>query len=254
MSLVANNLSVGYGPCAVMEGVNINVQAGQALCMLGPNGCGKSTLIKTLLGLLPPIAGTVFLNNKNLHTIPPTLRARQLAYVPQNQGLAFNFSVHEVVLMGRTAHWGLLHGPSQQDHADVVLQLESLGIATLQHRAFNALSGGQQQLVLIARALYQGANCLVMDEPTANLDVANASRVLRTALELCKHQGFSLVFSSHNPQEALTHNTSVLLLKDRRVLAQGDAHQTLNADHLSQLYGLPAQVHNLQAHPVVVWS
>ncbi|WP_370261196.1 ABC transporter ATP-binding protein [Limnobacter sp.] len=253
MSLKAIHVSAGYGPCAVLEQVHLEVRPGQALCVLGPNGSGKSALLKTLLGLLPTLAGEVHINGQTLATLPNAERARLLAYVPQNQGLSFQFTVHDVVLMGRTFLWGLLQGPSSNDLREVRQHLDMLGIANLEHRPFQALSGGQQQLVLIARALYQGARCLVMDEPTANLDVANASLVLNTTLALCQSAGLSMVFSSHNPQDALTHNTQALLIKNRRVLAQGPARQVLNANLLTDLYGVQAQVHALQPHPVVVW-
>jgi iron complex transport system ATP-binding protein len=241
MTLTSKNLSVGYGGCAVVEQVNVQLKTGEILCLLGPNGSGKSTLIKTLLNLIKPCEGQVLLNNIALQEIPVDELAKQLAYVPQTHNSSLGFSVGETVLMGRTRQWGLFGGPTSADYKAVDEALEQLGIAALKPRDFNLLSGGQQQLVLIARALCQGAQTLVLDEPTANLDFANAAKVMQT-LALLAAQGKSVVFSSHNPQDALAVNATVCLLKGRAVLAQGPAHEVITSEALSVLYGLPVTV------------
>lgn len=241
MTLRAQQLSVGYGHCAVVEGVNLTIQAGEIHCLLGQNGSGKSTLIKTLLGLIPPCGGTVDLHGRALHDMPPKAVAKKIAYVPQVHGHALGFTVTDMVLMGRAPHWNLFGKPKPEDHEAVQRALTQLNINMLAAREFNLLSGGQQQLVLIARALCQGADILLLDEPTANLDLANANRVMQ-ALKALADTGKSVMFSTHNPQDALALNAQACLLKGRQVLAQGTALHTLNSSNLSQLYGLPVDV------------
>lgn len=241
MSLRTVDLSVGHGGCAVVEQVNLELNTGEILCLLGPNGSGKSTLIKTLLNLIAPVSGEVLINNAPVQQIPVNERARLLAYVPQSHGSNLGFSVGDTVLMGRTQQWGVFGGPSQVDYSVVDQALEQLGITALKQRDFGLLSGGQQQLVLIARALCQGAQTLVLDEPTANLDFANATKVMQTLAWLAT-QGKSVVFSSHNPQDALAVNATVCMLKGRTVLAQGPAREVVSSVNLSTLYGLPVTV------------
>lgn len=252
MSLQTRNLSVGHGGCAVVEQINLSIKAGEILCLLGPNGSGKSTLIKTLLNLIEPCDGQVLLNNTPLRELPAQALASQLAYVPQSHSSSLGFSVGDTVLMGRTMQWGLFGGPTQADYRMVDEALEQLNIAALKQRDFSLLSGGQQQLVLIARALCQGAQTLVLDEPTANLDFANAARVMQTLASLAA-QGKSVVFSSHNPQDALAVNATVCMLKGREVLAQGPAREVITSRSLSTLYGLPVHVGNTETgHTAVV--
>ncbi|MCR2747821.1 ABC transporter ATP-binding protein [Limnobacter parvus] len=252
MSLYTQNLSVGHGGCAVVEHINLELKQGEILCLLGPNGSGKSTLIKTLLNLIEPCAGQVLLNNTPLQQLPTHDLARQLAYVPQSHGSSLGFTVGDTVLMGRTQNWGLFGGPGKADYLAVDTALEQLGIAALKQRDFSLLSGGQQQLVLIARALCQGANIVVLDEPTANLDFANAAKVMQT-LALMAAQGKSVIFSTHNPQDALGINATACLLKGRAVLAQGPAHDVITSQSLSALYGLPVLVSTTETgHTAVV--
>lgn len=241
MSLRTVDLSVGHGGCAVVEHVNIELKTGEILCLLGPNGSGKSTLIKTLLNLIDPCSGQVLLNNAPVQHTPARTLAKQLAYVPQSHGSNLGFSVGDTVLMGRTQQWGVFGGPGLADYSVVDEALEQLGIAALKQRDFSLLSGGQQQLVLIARALCQGAQILVLDEPTANLDFANAAKVMQTLASLAAH-GKSVVFSSHNPQDALTVDATVCMLKGRAVLAQGQAKEVITSSNLSLLYGVPVTV------------
>lgn len=241
MSLCAENLSVGHGGCAVVEHIDFELAAGEILCLLGPNGSGKSTLIKTLLNLIEPCAGHVLVNNTDVKQWSAKQLARHLAYVPQSHANSLGFTVGDTVLMGHTHQWGVFGGPSKADHQAVDEVLEQLGIANLKARNFSLLSGGQQQLVLIARALCQGAQTLVLDEPTANLDFANAAKVMNTLQQLAV-QGKSVVLSTHNPQDALGVNASVCMLKDRSVLALGPARQVVTSDHLTRLYGLPILV------------
>jgi iron complex transport system ATP-binding protein len=252
MSLRAENLSVGHGGCAVVEQIDFELAAGEILCLLGPNGSGKSTLIKTLLNLIAPCAGHVLVNNTDVKQWPAKQLARHLAYVPQSHANSLGFTVGDMVLMSRTHQWGVFGGPSQGDHQAVDEVLEQLGIAKLKARNFSLLSGGQQQLVLIARALCQGAQTLVLDEPTANLDFANAARVMNTLAKLAA-QGKSVVLSTHNPQDALGINATVCMLKDRTVLALGPARQVITSDHLTRLYDLPIMVsHTASGHMAVV--
>lgn len=252
MSLRTENLSVGHGGCAVLEHIDLELKQGEILCLLGPNGSGKSTLIKTLLNLIPPCAGRVLVNNTQVQQLAAQELALHLAYVPQSHANNLGFSVWDTVLMGRTTHWGLFGGPTQADHQAVHQALEQLGISELKQRDFNLLSGGQQQLVLIARALCQGAQTLVLDEPTTNLDFANAAKVMHTLASLAAG-GKSVVLSTHNPQDALGVNATACLLKGRAVLAQGPAQQVITSTTLSALYGLPVTVSKTESgHTAVV--
>lgn len=251
MSLRAVDLSVGHGGCAVVEHIDLELKTGEILCLLGSNGSGKSTLIKTLLNLIAPCSGQVLLNNSPVQHMPAQQLAKQLAYVPQSHGSSLGFSVGDTVLMGRTQQWGLFGGPGPADHRVVDEALEQLGITALKPRDFSLLSGGQQQLVLIARALCQGAQTLVLDEPTANLDFANAAKVMQTLAWLAA-QGKSVVFSSHTPQDALAVNATVCMLKGRAVLAQGAAHEVVCSRNLSVLYGLPVTVSTTESGHIAV--
>lgn len=251
MSLKTENLSVGHGGCAVVEHIELELKPGEILCLLGPNGSGKSTLIKTLLNLIPPCAGRVLLNNNPLQQLAARELAQHLAYVPQSHANNLGFSVLDTVLMGRTRHWGLFGGPTQADHQAVHNALDQLGISELKQRDFNLLSGGQQQLVLIARALCQGAQTLVLDEPTANLDFANAAKVMHTLASLAA-AGKSVVLSTHNPQDALGVNATACLLKGRAVLALGPAHQVITSETLSALYGVPVTVSKTESGHIAV--
>ncbi|MDP3272143.1 ABC transporter ATP-binding protein [Limnobacter sp.] len=251
MSLKTENLSVGHGGCAVVEHVNLELKQGEILCLLGPNGSGKSTLIKTLLNLIPPCAGRVLINNAPLQNLASPALAKHLAYVPQSHANNLGFSVWDTVLMGRTTHWGLFGGPTPVDLQAVHNALDQLGISELKQRDFNLLSGGQQQLVLIARALCQGAQTLVLDEPTANLDFANASKVMNTLASLAA-AGKSVVLSTHNPQDALGVNATACLLKGRAVLALGPANQVITSETLSALYGLPITVSKTESGHIAV--
>ena len=161
------------------SGFTLELRPGEVLALLGPNGGGKTTLLKTLLGLMPPQGGEVLLDGGRSRDVPLRERARQLAYVPQVAATGFGFLAREVVLMGRTAHGGLFARPSARDRAAVAAAMERLGIAASRERPVTELSGGERQLALVARALAQEPRAVVLDEPTASLDFGNQGRVLR---------------------------------------------------------------------------
>src|SRR5262249_38620262 len=177
-TLAAHALGFGYGVTPVGRNVDLEVRAGEVLCLLGPNGSGKTTLFKTLLGLLPAQAGEVLLDGEPLARLARTEIARRIAYVPQAHTAHFPFRVLDMVVMGRTAHLGLFAAPNAADRQRAREALALLGIADLSEREYTRISGGQRQLVLIARALVQDAPAIVMDEPTANLDFGNQAIVL----------------------------------------------------------------------------
>ena len=168
--LAVENLTGGYGSRVVIEGVNLTVEPGTILCLLGPNGVGKTTLFKTMLGLLPAMSGQVTVGGQNLAELSRPQIARLVGYVPQSQQTPFAFKALDVVLMGRTARIGAFGAPGLQDREAAMAALDTLGATKLAKRSFTTLSGGERQMVMIARALAQEPTFVMLDEPTAALD------------------------------------------------------------------------------------
>ncbi len=220
MTLAAVGLSFGYPGRTIGAGVDLAVAPGRALALLGPNGGGKTTLLKTMLGLLPAHGGRVLLEGAPLSLMPVAERARRIGYVPQAHAGAFAFSVREVVMMGRTARQGLLASPSVHDRDVVEAALEELDAGHLAAKPYTEISGGERQLVLVARALAQEPAFVVLDEPTASLDFANQGKVMRRIGALTS-RGIGVLFTTHDPNQAARHADHVALLGEGRLVAQG---------------------------------
>lgn len=239
--LQAQGLAIGYGRRTIAIGVSIDVAPGEVSCLLGPNGCGKTTLFRTLLGLIPPLGGTVRLDGNPLARLSRAAIARRIAYVPQGHAPAFPYSVREVVLMGRAAHLGLFSQPGRPDHQRVEAALEQVGIGDLTEADYSRLSGGQRQLVLIARALAGECAFMVMDEPTASLDYGNQAMVLERIRQLAR-DGIGVVMSSHDPDHVLAVGDQAVLLRDGTILRQGPVAEVIDSQTLGRLYGIPIDV------------
>ncbi len=235
--LACHDLSVGHGRRVVARAIAFELAAGEVLCLLGPNGSGKTTLFKTLLGLLPACAGMVRLQGRGVHTWSRREFARVVGYVPQAHEDMFPLRVEDVVLMGRTARIGRFSGPSRHDREVARRCLESLGIEALADAACTEISGGERQLVLVARALAQEPAILVMDEPTANLDFGNQIRVLEHIGSLHR-RGIAVLLSTHQPEHALRVADRIALLARGAIQAIGPAREIATAANLAQLYGV----------------
>jgi iron complex transport system ATP-binding protein len=249
MTLSAESLGFGYRGKAVGRGVSLEIRSGEVLCLLGPNGGGKTTLMKTLLGLLPPREGRVRLDGEDLALWPRRRLARVLGYVPQAHAAFFPFAVLDIVLMGRTAHIGLFAAPSRSDRGIAERALATLGISHLKERVYTEISGGERQMVLIARALAQEPRLLVMDEPTASLDFGNQLRVLGQIAALAR-AGIAVVFSTHDPDHAFLCGDRVALLHGGTLAALGPPEAVITAQSLERLYGVDVQVVDLPDHEI----
>ncbi len=204
------DLSIGYGKKIIANKINLNFEQNQIVSLLGANGCGKTTLLKTILGLLKPINGKIYLNNKPLNTYEPKQLAKLIAYVPQAHH-RFSFSVQNIVLMGRNPYLKWYESPNSNDKKIAKLALESLGIEHFIYENFEKLSGGEQQLVLIARALAQEPKLLIMDEPTSNLDFGNQVRVLEKIKQLNIQKQIGILITSHQIEQSLGFSDRTLL-------------------------------------------
>ncbi len=239
--LEARGLGYGYAGRPVGRGLDLSLSAGEVLCVLGPNGGGKTTLFRTLLGLLPAQAGSVLLEGQPLDGMPRGAVARRMGYVPQGHAAQFAFTVREAILMGRTAHISLFAAPGAADREAADRAIAALGIDSLAARVLTELSGGERQLAMIARALAQGARALVLDEPTASLDFGNQVRVLREMRRLAA-EGYAVVFSTHDPGQAFLAASRVLLLAQGGALRHGTPDEVITADNLRAVYGVEVRV------------
>ena len=235
MSLSLENLCFSYGEREVLHGVSFTAEKGELLSVLGPNGAGKSTLFRCIIGALTDYSGRIAMNGLDLRTLSPREKARYIAYIPQTHRPTAGYTVLDTALMGLTRQLGTVSQPKKQ-HVELALSaLEQLGIAQLAERDFSHLSGGEQQLVLIARAITQQAEVMVMDEPTSSLDYGNGLRVLQQVRELTR-RGYTILLSTHNPQHALSFADRVLALYDGGVAAFGTAGDVLTPELLERLY------------------
>ncbi len=230
-------LRTGHGRSVVSESVDLSIGAGEVLCLLGPNGCGKTTLFRTVLGLLPPLAGRVLVQGQAVQHWPRAEFACRVGYVPQAQAGVFAFEALDMVLMGRAARLPLLARPSAADKAMALTCMERLQIAHLAARRYTELSGGERQLVLIARALAQEPALLVMDEPTASLDFGNQIRVLEQ-IAVLRAQGMAVLLSTHQPEHGLRVADRMALLGREKLLAVGAPAAVATPGSLAELYGV----------------
>ena len=244
MTLTVEKLSCAYRQKQVLQEVSFTLPQGEVLCVLGPNGVGKSTLFRCVLGLKQPSAGRIMLDGTDIRRLAPRELARRIAYIPQFSAPAFRYTVLDLVLMGTTARLNLLSSPGQKERQAAEEALERLGIAGLRDRTVDTLSGGERQMVLIARALAQQTPFLIMDEPTASLDYGNAVRVMEMVCSLAK-DGYGIMLSTHDPDQVLRYAGRVLVLGEGRVRSFGTPETAMTAEILSSIYRTPIQIASL---------
>lgn len=226
----------------VLRGLDLDFRAGAVTAILGPNGCGKTTLLLLLLGWLTPTGGTLQVFGRAAEGLGRRERSRLVGLVPQAEQLPFDFSVLEYVLLGLAPGMGMLDVP-KKEHMEVArAALAKTGVAGLAERAVSELSGGERQLVTIARALLQKPRALLLDEPTAHLDLANRRLVQDLMHRLAAEDGMGIVFTTHDPALAAAAAQDAVLLKHGGTLAAGAVQDVFTAEHLTALYGVPVNV------------
>lgn len=239
--LNVNNASFSYGKDVVFKEITIELNSGDILFVLGPNGVGKTTLFKTIMGFLKTDTGTFLFNDQNIKLWKSDKIAKNIAYVPQSHTPPFPFKVKEVVLMGRTVHLSRFSSPKSKDIQIAEEAMNELGIHHLRDKIYTEISGGERQLVLIARALCQEARILIMDEPTANLDFGNQIRVYKQIQKLAK-KGIGIILSSHVPNHALHFATHVALMNHNSISRIASPEELITSASIKELYEVDAKI------------
>ena len=251
MSLTVENLSFSYGKHPVLHELTFTAEAGELLAILGPNGVGKTTLFKCVMGQERKYSGRIAADGADLAALTPRERAHRVAAIPQAHPLSFRYSAFDMVLMGTSHGLSPFAVPGEKERAAARDAMARVNIEHLAERPFDHLSGGEQQLVFIARALAQQAKILLMDEPTASLDYGNRLHVLGVVRNLSR-AGYTILLSTHDPQHALWYADRALALKEGRMLALGTPQKIVTADLLQQLYGRRIDLVETEQGPVLV--
>ncbi len=244
--LSINSLTIQLSSRIVLHDITLDVRPGEVLALIGPNGVGKSTLIRAASGILKPMRGQITINNQDVHQLPIDLRARLIAVVPQAVRLPESFSVIDTVLMGRTAYLGWLGREGEIDRSIALEAMKRTNTLDLAARRIGELSGGEQQRVLIARALAQAARVLLLDEPTAHLDLKHQADVLNLVRSLAHDQDYAVLIALHDLNLAAVYADRVALLSNGHLIALGTPEEVLTTDKLSPVYGLRISVYS---HP-----
>ena len=263
MSLSVTGLSFGYSERGRARGddgsfslhdVAVTIARGSLTGLLGPNGCGKTTLLKLMSGVLRPRSGSIMLDGHAVSGIPRPAFARRIAVVPQETHPAFDYTVMEMVLMGRHPHLGRFQLEGPADLAIARDALAATGSADLANRLYMSLSGGEKQRVVIAGALAQASDVLLLDEPTASLDLGYQLEVASLLARLNRERGVTMVLATHDLNLAASLCGTIVLMRSGRVLAQGPTHGVLTAAAIQQLYDVEADVrfHEGAGHLTVV--
>jgi iron complex transport system ATP-binding protein len=243
----AKSLYFSYGNQPVLEDISFSVNKGEIFCLFGPNGCGKSTLLECVLGTLKAKKGSVCLEGKDAGTFHPAESARYLSYVPQLHQKTFPYTVNEMVLMGRAAYTGMFSSPSAVDYAAADEAIRRIGIERLRKKNYTQLSGGELQLVMIARALAQQAPVMIMDEPTAHLDFRHELIIMETVVQLIRESGLSVLMATHFPNHAFYFAnsdipTTVALMDSRRFVAVGPPENVLSEQSMNKTFNVEARM------------
>jgi len=236
MTLEIRNLGFSYREHRVLRGVDLTVGDGEMVALLGRNGAGKTTLLRLIPGFLRPGTGDIVMDGIPIGEMKLRDRSRLMAYIPQITRSAFPYSVRTSILMGCSNSLGLLQSPGKKEEEKVERMIGLLNLHGIADRNMDNISGGERQLVLVARALMQDARLLILDEPTSFLDYSNQLLVLERVADLVAG-GYSCIFSTHNPDQALMHSTRVVAMADGTVVHDGKPESLMGNDVLSKLYG-----------------
>jgi iron complex transport system ATP-binding protein len=245
--LSLQSITIRYHARTILHDLSFDVQAGEVVALIGPNGVGKSTLIRAISSGVPIASGRVLIADHDVLRLPIEQRARLVAVVPQAVRLPESFTVLETVLMGRTAYLGWLGRETEADRTITQAAMERTDVTELAARRIGELSGGEQQRVLIARALAQSAKTLLLDEPTAHLDLKHQAGILSLVRDLAKNEGYAILIALHDLNLAALYADRVALLSNGTLVALGTPPDVLTSERLSPVYGLNISVYE---HPV----
>ena len=244
MPIEIEHLSLSYGACEILHDISLTIPDRTLVNVLGPNGVGKSTLFKCILGLNSGYTGRILVNGKDLSKLNIRQRAQEIAYIPQSHAPVYDYSVLDVVIMSTGHDLGIVGSPRKKHVERAYAALERVGIGHLAGRTYTQISGGEQQLVLIARAIAQDAHTIIMDEPTSALDYGNTVRVLSCVRQLAR-EGMSIVQSTHQPDQAFLYADKTLVLERGHLKAFGDPKDVITKELVSDIYGVDVEVNSL---------
>lgn len=243
MSVKAENITYCIGPSSILQEVSLQIPSKKFVGLIGPNGSGKSTLLKMIYRVLQPDAGTVYLDDQNVHQMPVRSVFQRMAVVIQEVDHNFDFSVQEIVMMGRTPHKGLFQSDTAEDLAIVEQALSRVDMTKCRERSFLSLSGGEKQRVLIARALAQQAEIIVLDEPTNHLDIRHQLQLM----DLVKTLDVTVLAALHDLNLASVYCDDLYVVQDGKVVAFGTPEEVITPDMLRDIFGVEAEI---LIHPV----
>src|SRR6185437_8768227 len=240
--ICVNNLSFAYNGYPVLADVSLQVRTGECIALLGPNGSGKSTLLKLISGILTPSAGTVLFDGRHTSSIPRKELACRIAMVPQEVVVPFSFTVREIVELGRTPYLGRFGNYSSADHRPITQAIEATGVGHLSGRIFNELSGGERRRVMIAMALAQEPELLLLDEPTQQLDISRQGEILDLIARRNARKATTVIAAIHDLSLAARYFERVVMLHSSSIAADGTPAAVLESDFLQNVYGGPIEV------------
>lgn len=239
------NISFSYGGSKIFSDISFSIEKGDVLCILGPNGTGKTTLIKCLNGLQDIDSGEILIKSKNIKKLSFKEISRNMGYIPQNHAPLFPFKVIDVVLMGRAPYLNLTDSPKKKDMVIALNSLRILGIENLKDKEYTNLSGGQMQLVFLARILCQQPDILILDEPTSHLDFGNQIKLLEI-IENLAESGLSIIMSSHFPDHTFLSSNKVAIMKDGGFIDYGEPSNVVTEENLKKAYSIDVKLIELE--------
>lgn len=236
------NAAFSYSKAStVFDNISFSIKKGDVFCILGPNGIGKSTLLRCLIRLLPLKSGDIFLEGKNIANISRNILAKKVGFIPQSHSPVFSYSVFDFVLMGRSPYVNLFASPSEEDIAITEEAISNMGVSNLRDKTYTHLSGGEQQLVLFARVLAQEPSILLLDEPTSHLDLANQMHILQI-IEKFASEGLTTIMTTHIPDHAILLAQRAAIMKDQNFLVTGNVSDVITEEHLQNAYGIEVKM------------
>lgn len=241
-TISVKSLRFSYGLGFALQDISLTVDRGNVTVLLGPNGCGKTTLLKCMNALLTPEGGEVEINGRDIFSMGRGELARLVGFVPQAHTPSFPYTVADVVLMGRVSCMGIFQQPSVVDYAKTESAIDLVGLTSLKDRPYTQISGGERQLALIARAIAQEPAALLLDEPTAHLDFKNQFMVLKMVRKVASERGMAVVMSIHDPNQALLFSDTVALISSGKMVSMGKPEEVISSESLKQIYGIETEI------------